>query len=131
MNAQSFLDLMATTANQLNLNEHMNLISKEVSVFGVPGFEVIGYDDWFNQCRHEFENKLLKQVSYQGLNVIADTPDRIMFKSIETVEGVEGEINSNGIEFIIQKEEDGQWRVSQERILPEDELENDQRRGAL
>lgn len=131
MNAQSFLDLMAATANQLNLDEHMNLISKEVSVFGVPGFEVIGYDDWFNQCQHEFENKLLKQVSYKGLNVIADTPDRIMFKSIETVEGVDGEINSNGIEFIIQKEEDGQWRVSQERILPEDELENDQRRGAL
>lgn len=99
MNAQIFLDLMAATANQLSLDERMNLISK--------------------------------QISYQGLNVIADTPDRIMFKPIETVEGVDGEINSNGIQFIIQKEEDGQWCVSQERILPADELENDQRRGAL
>jgi len=131
MNAQSFLDLMASTANDLNLDEHMNLISKEVSVFGVPGFEVIGYQDWFNQCQHEFENKLLKKVSYQGLNVLAETPERIMFKSIETVEGSDGVINNNGIEFIIQKEADGQWRVSQERILPEDELENDRRRGAL
>ena len=131
MNAQSFLDLMASTANDLNLDEHMNLISKDVAVFGVPGFEVIGYQDWFNQCQHEFENKLLKQVSYQGLNVLAETPDRIMFKSIETVEGSDGEKNSSGIEFIIQKEEDGQWRVTQERILPDDELENDQRRGAL
>ena len=61
MNAQNFLDAMASTANDLNLNEHMNLISKEVSVFGVPGFEVIGYQDWFNQCQHEFENKLLKR----------------------------------------------------------------------
>ena len=131
MNAQSFLDAMASTANDLNLNDHMNLISKEVSVFGVPGFEVIGYQDWFNQCQHEFENKLLKKVSYKGLNVLAETPDRIMFKSIESVEGSDGEKNSNGIEFIIQKEEDGQWRVTQERILPDDELENDQRRGAL
>lgn len=131
MNAQNFLDAMASTANALNLVEHMNLISKDVSVFGVPGFEVIGYQDWFNQCQHEFDNKLLKQVSYQGLNVLAETPDRIMFKSIETVEGSNGEKNSNGIEFIIQKEEDGQWRVMQERILPEDELENDLRRGAL
>ncbi|MCK5002195.1 MAG: hypothetical protein KAJ92_03980 [Gammaproteobacteria bacterium] len=131
MNAQNFLDAMASTANALNLNEHMNLISKEVSVFGVPGFEVIGYQDWFNQCQHEFENKLLKQVSYKGLNVLAETPERIMFKSIETVEGSDGEMNSSGIEFIIQKEDDGQWRVTQERILPEDELENDQRRGAL
>lgn len=131
MDAQGFLDLMAATANQLSLDEHMNLISKQVSVFGVPGFEVIGYDDWLNQCQYEFENKILKQVSYLGLNVTTDTSDRIMFKSIETVEGTDGMINSNGIEFIIQKEEDGQWRVCQERILPADELENDQRRGAL
>ncbi|MDH3342822.1 MAG: hypothetical protein OEM07_03775 [Gammaproteobacteria bacterium] len=131
MNVQSFLDAMASTANALNLDEHMNLISKDVSVFGVPGFEVIGYQDWFNQCQHEFENKLLKQVSYMGLNIVAETPERIMFKSIETVEASDGQKNTSGIEFIIQKEEDGQWRVTQERILPDDELENDQRRGAL
>lgn len=131
MKPLDFLTEMAESANRLDLQAHMNLISKEVSVYGVPGFEVIGYDDWYNQCQHEFENKLLKQVSYQGLNVLAETPERIMFKSVETVEGSDGSRNVNGIEFIIQKEEDGQWRVSQERILPEDELENDRRRGTL
>ena len=131
MNAQEFLNQMALTANALDLNDHMNLISKDVSVYGVPGFEVIGYDDWFNQCKHEFENKLLKQVSYQGLNILAQTSDRIMFKSIETVEGSDGETNISGIEFIIQIEDDGQWRVNQERVLPDDELESDRRRGVL
>jgi hypothetical protein len=129
--AQEFLDQMAATANAFNLELHMNLISKQVSVFGVPGFEVIGYQDWYNQCEHEFKNKLLKKVSYRGLNILAETPDRIMFKSVETVEGSDGSINSNGIEFIITKEKDDNWRVSQERILPEDELESDRRRGAL
>ena len=131
MKPEEFLNQMAETANALNLNEHMNLISKDVSVYGVPGFEVIGYDDWFNQCKHEFENKLLKKVSYQGMNVLAQTSDRMMFKSIETVEGTDGEINTSGIEFIIQLEEDGLWRVNQERVLPEDELESDRRRGVL
>ena len=131
MKAQQFLDLMASTANELNLEAHMNLISKDVSVFGVPDFEVIGYDDWYNQCQHEFENKLLKQVSYEGLNVLAETPNNVMFKSLEIVEGSDGSINSNGIEFIIQQEEDGVWRVTQERILPEDEFENDKLRGVL
>lgn len=131
MKAQQFLDLMASTANELNLEAHMNLISKDVSVFGVPGFEVIGYDDWYNQCQHEFENKLLKQVSFDGLNVLAETPNKVMFKSLEIVEGSDGSINSNGIEFIVQQEEDGVWRVTQERILPEDEFENDKRRGVL
>lgn len=131
MNAKQFLDQMAATANALDLESHMNLISKDVSVFGVPGFDVIGYDDWFNQCKHEFGNNLLKRVSYKGLNVLAETPDRVMFKSVETVEANDGTVNTNGIEFIIQKEADGVWRVSQERVLPEHELENDRRRGAL
>lgn len=131
MNPQEFLNQMTVTANALDLDEHMNLISKDVSVYGVPGFEVIGYDDWYNQCKHEFENKLLKRVSYEGLNVLAQTSDRIMFKSVETIEGSDGETNTSGIEFIIQVEEDGQWRVNQERVLPEDELENDRRRGVL
>ena len=131
MNPLEFLAVMAETANKLDLDAHMNLISKQVSVYGVPDFEVITYDDWFNQCKYEFENKLLKKVSYQGLNILAQTPDRVMFKSLETVEGSDGSINTNGIEFIIQKEEDGQWRVGQERFLPADELESDKRRGAL
>lgn len=131
MKPEEFLNQMAETANALNLSDHMNLISKDVSVYGVPGFEVIGYDDWFNQCKHEFENKLLKKVSYQGMNVLAQTSDRMMFKSIETVEGTDGEINTSGIEFIIQIEEDGLWRVNQERVLPDDELESDRRRGVL
>ena len=131
MKAQQFPGRMAETANTLDPDAHMNHISKDVSVFGVPGFDVIGYDDWFNQCKHEFENKLLKQVSYKGLNVLAKTPEKIMFKSLETVEGADVTVISSGIEFIIQKEEDGVWRVSQERVLPDDELENDIRRGAL
>lgn len=126
-----FLAEMAETANKLDFDAHMNLISKDVSVYGVPDFEVITYDDWHKQCAYEFENKLLKKVSYQGLNVLAETPERVMFKSIETVEGSDGSVNSSGIEFIIQKEDDGQWRVAQERILPEDELKSDKQRGAL
>jgi len=131
MNPLEFLAVMAETANKLDLEAHMNLISRQVSVYGVPGFEVITYEDWFSQCEHEFKNKLLKKVSYEGLNILAETPERKMFKSLETVEGSDGSINTSGIEFIIQKEEDGQWRVGQERILPDDELESDKRRGAL
>lgn len=131
MNPLEFLAVMAETANKLDFKAHMNLISKDVSVYGVPDFEVITYDDWYKQCEYEFENKLLKKISYEGLNILAETPDRVMFKSIETIEGSDGSVNTSGIEFILQKEEDGQWRVSQERILPADELESDKRRGAL
>lgn len=131
MKAQQSLDNRAATANALDLEQPVNLISKEASVFGVPGFDVIGYDDGFNQCKHEFENKQLKQVSYKGLSVRAETPDRVMFRSIETVEGADGTVNTNGIQLIIRKEDGGVWRVSQERLLRAEEPENGIRRGAL
>ena len=124
MNAQQFLDQMAMTANALDLDAHMDLISKEVHVFGIPGFEKIGYDDWFKQCKHEFENKMLKQVYYKGLDILTETSDKLVFKSIETVEGTDGKSNTYDIEFIIQKEDDGKWRVTQETVLSQDDLKD-------
>ncbi len=57
----------------------MDLISPTVNVFGVPGFEVIGYDDWARQCEYEFEQGLLHSVSYEGLRVISMTPGNVLF----------------------------------------------------
>ncbi len=131
MKAQQFLDAMMSTANAFDLETQMNLISKEVGVFGIPDFEAMGYQDWCNLCEPEFSSKRLKRVSYQGMNIISETPDKIMFKPIETVAGTDGTTNTSGVEFIVQQEDDGQWRVSQERLLPENELENDKRCGAL
>ena len=126
--ARDWLAELARTANSRDYDAHMNLISKHVNVFGVPGFEVIGYDDWARQCRHEFANGLLAGVSYTGMNVTTMTPGRIMFKTIETVEGSDGSINHQGVEIVIAQEPDKQWRVIQERILPDDELAHERAR---
>jgi ketosteroid isomerase-like protein len=122
---EKLLQEMARSANEKDYAAHMELISQEVSVFGIPGFDVIGYDDWARQCRHEFDNNILKSVSYGPMKVVANAPGRVMFKTLETVEANDGTRNSNGVEIIIQKEDDGKWRVLQERILPEDEATHD------
>lgn len=109
-----------------DLDAHLNLISKKVNLTGVPGFENIGYDDWANQCKHEFDNNLIKQISYAGFKLRVNTDTSIMFKTHETVEASDNSINAQGIEVIIEKEDDNQWRVVQERILPEEKLKHDQ-----
>ncbi|MDP1681124.1 MAG: hypothetical protein Q8L39_05040 [Burkholderiales bacterium] len=124
-NAKDMLAALALTANSGAYTEHMDLISKEVSVYGVPGFDVIGYDDWARQCKHEFDEGLLKQVSYEGLRVVTLTPGNVLFKTTETVEGTDGTVNRQGVEILIRKEADGKWRVVQERILADDEMEFD------
>ena len=69
--AQRWLEDLQQSANDKDYQAHMDLISRQVSVFGFPGFEVIGYDDWARQCKHEFENNILKQVSYGPMKIAA------------------------------------------------------------
>jgi len=123
--AEKLLQEMARSANEKDYSTHMDLISQDVSVFGIPGFDVIGYNDWARQCQHEFQNNILKSVSYGPIKMVTHAPGRVMFKTLETVEAHDGSYNQNGVEIIIQKENDGKWRVLQERILPEDEATHD------
>ena len=119
--AKQWLSDAATTATKNDFTAHMNLISKRVSLTGVPGFENIDYDAWSAQCQHEFENKELKSVRYEGLKLAACTDARVMFKTFETVEATDGTVNAQGIEVLLEKEDDGVWRLVQERVLPDDE----------
>ena len=123
--AKQWLADAANTATNKYFDAHMDLISRKVSLQGVPGFENIGYEDWARQCKHEFDNDVLKSVRYDGFKMIVDTETRIMFKTFETVEGTDGTINGQGIEVLLEKEADGKWRLVQERILPEDETAYD------
>ena len=126
--AEDILEALALTANAGAYTSHMNLISKQVSVYGVPGFDVIGYDDWARQCQYEFDEGVLKRVSYEGLQLVTVMPGNVLFKTTETVEGNDGSVNSHGVEILIRKEADGKWRVLQERILAEDEMDFDSRK---
>lgn len=127
--AKDMLEALALTANAGAYTSHMDLISKQVSVYGVPGFDVIAYDDWARQCQYEFDAGLLKRVSYEGMRVVAVAPGNVLFKTIETVEGTDGTINRHGVEILIRQEADGKWRVVQERILDANEMEFDSRKS--
>jgi len=127
--AKDMLEALALTANAGAFISHMALISRDVSVYGVPGFDVIGYEDWARQCQYEFDEGLLKRVSYEGLRMVTATPGNVLFKTTETVEGTDGTVNRQGLEILIRKEADGKWRVLQERILAEDEMDFDSRKS--
>lgn len=125
MTPEEFLSEMAETANTHNLEAHMNLISKDVKVLGFPEFDLITYDDWLNQCKQEFENKLLVRVSYQDVHTLSESTDEIRFIAVETVYARDGKTNMDCIEFTIRKEGDGQWRVVHERIISAEDLDDD------
>ena len=122
--AEQWLSKVTETVQHRDHAAHMDLISKKIHLIGVPGFDSIGYDDWAKQTRHEFENNLVNDIRYQGLKIRAATATRIMFSTYETVSANDGTQNQQGIECLLEKEDDDAWRLSQQRVM--DEAETDQ-----
>lgn len=106
-----------TTINEYDHAAHMNLISKNVKVFGIQGFDEITYDDWFAQCEQEFKDKVIKDASYEGLNVKRADNTKILFSTVETIEAADGTVVKHGLDVLLFLEEDGQWRVIEEKLL--------------
>ena len=118
---QTWLDEISRTVAAHDHAAHMQLISRDVSLQGVPGFDNIGFDDWSKQCQYEFANQLIKRIDYGKFRVRAATEKRIMFLTHETVTANDGTVTAQGIECLLEKEDDGQWRLVQERILSPEE----------
>lgn len=123
--AQEWLDASASTATNRQFEEHFNLVSKKVKITGVPGYDSISYDDWSRQSKIDFKEGLLKSVSYKGFKLVATNERQIMFKTIETVCGTDGTKRAHGVEILLGREEDGVWRVTQERVQTDDESRHD------
>jgi len=100
---------------------HMALISRSVSLLGVPGYDNIGYEAWSRQCKHEFANQLIANVDYGTVRIRVVTDKRIKFMTYESVTAHDGNVNTQGIECLLEKEDDGKWRLVQERILADEE----------
>jgi len=123
--AEQWLTTAAESAGQKDLKLHMGMISKRVSVQGVPGFDSIDYDTWYTQCRHQFENSMIKSIAYKGFNLISATETQINFTVYETVVGSDGTLNEQIVEMLLEKEDDDVWRLVRERVL----IENDAMRN--
>jgi hypothetical protein len=123
--AEQWLTRATESAGQKDLEGHMGMISKRVSLQGVPGFDNIDYEAWYKQCSHQFENSMIKSIGYKGFNLISATETQIMFTVFEMVEGTDGTLNEQIVEMSLEKEEDDVWRLVQERVL----IENDAMRN--
>ena len=117
--AEEFIARFTKTAIEGDHAAHMAMISTKVMLRGVPGFDVIGYDDWSQQCAHEFEERLIRSIAYEDLDVKMANDTLVCFEIHETIEARDGTVNRNWLEIFLEREADDEWRIVQERILPE------------
>ena len=128
MNAEQiinrWLNACGQTIRDYNHSGHMNLISKQIKVFGIPGFDVIGYQDWSSQCEHEFQERLVSDTKYHGLKIRHEDDGQIVFITLESISTADGINEQHVIEAILSKETDGEWRLTQERLLDDAEAQH-------
>jgi len=120
----AWLERFVATALGRDLAGHMAMISPEVLVFGVPGFDTLDYDDWYRQCEHEFPQGLLTGLEYSAVNIRTASDDRILFKALESTTTADGGCRRQGVELLLQRDGD-HWRLKQLRLLPQDEARHD------
>lgn len=126
--ATNWLRDFAASANAYDHARHMDMISPRVQLFGVAGFDVIGFADWSRQCEQEFAERAVREVRFDGLDVVAMTPLKIMFKTRELLVLADGSTIEHPLEMLIEKEADGKWRLTQERVLSKEEAAFDANR---
>ncbi|MCB1922205.1 MAG: hypothetical protein KDJ27_00420 [Gammaproteobacteria bacterium] len=118
---QGFVD----TALAGDLDAHMGMISRDVAVFGVPGFASLGFDDWYAQCAHEFPQRLIRALEYSGVRLRSADGTNILFKALEKNTTADGTITLQGVEMLLRRDADEHWRLQQLRLLPDDEARHD------
>jgi hypothetical protein len=113
---QQWLDDVSYSVATWDLDAHMKLVSRQVKVSGIPQIGSIDYNGWKVRRKNEFEQKLLRSLTYQVYKVISASDDRLRFAVEETMKGNNGKTLVIDKLITLGKEEDGKWRVQQERL---------------
>ncbi len=114
---QQWLDALSSTTIAGELDRHMALISQKLKLFGMPGFDTLGYDDWKRQCAHEFPQRMVDDIHYGPVKIRTTSDGHILFSVHEYIETRDGERIKQPVEMLLSLEDDGQWRLTQQRIL--------------
>ncbi len=111
----AWLKQLTKTAVENDLPAHMQLVSRQVKVIGIPKVGYIDYEGWRSRRFNEFNGKLLHSIKYRLHKIINTRDDQIVFRVRETIKATNGNLIISDKDVILQKEKDGCWRVRYER----------------
>jgi len=110
------------TLEKRDLNGHMNLISRQVQVFGLADHDVVDYNFWLKQVQEQFADGLVTSLSYYLNSIKAESDSLIKFTAMEYLTDSAGKKYENPLLVVLAKEEDGVWRAIEEKILDMEEV---------
>ena len=107
---------IAETIKQRDINAHMQLVSADVQVYGMPSKAVIRYDEWRERRQVEFKTGEVQSVSYVIERIISSMPRRITFSARENLLNNKRKVIIIDKTIILEKEDDNVWRVVEQTI---------------
>ena len=116
LDIRKWLSNITETVKNKDLQKHMDLVSENVVIYGMPKGNTLNYADWYARRKSEFERNVLKDLSYHNLKVKNFGLRRLTFSIEEIMDGSNGDMAVINKHVILEQEQDEQWRVVEETI---------------
>ena len=113
---RKWLSNITTTVKTKDLQKHMDLVSENVVVYGMPSGKVLSYADWRSRRKSEFQRNLINSVVYNNLKIKTIGLRRLIFDVEEIMDGTNGDMAIINKQIILEEEQDNKWRVVEETI---------------
>jgi len=124
--AEDWLRAISKSVKNQDIDEHMGLISKQVHVYGIPGVESLNYQQWLYRRHNEFLRKRLFSLEYRIIRIKNDQQRRLGFEVEEQMISTEGKAYIIRKDILLEREEDDNWRVVEEKIHSWNKMEIEQ-----
>ena len=113
---QQWLKEMCSSVQAQDLEKHMALVSKRVHVYGLPNKDSINHKQWQQRRRNEFQTQRLIGLQHGPIKIKTLGLIRMSFNIDQTLIAKEGFVYTINKDIMLEKEEDGVWRVVEETI---------------
>ena len=124
--AEDWLNALSDSVKNKDINAHMRLVSKSVHVYGIPNVDTLNYQDWLYRRDNEFLNNKLLSLTYKIIRIKNDQLRRLGFEVEEQMAATDGNTVIISKDILLEREEDENWRVVEEKIHSWQKMETGQ-----
>jgi len=114
--AEDWLNALSDSVQNKDINAHMQLVSKNVQVYGIPNMDTLNYQQWLYRRDNEFLNNKLLSLKYKIIRIKNDQLRRLGFEVEEQMIAADGNAVIISKDILLEREEDENWRVVEEKI---------------
>jgi hypothetical protein len=116
LDIRKWLSNVSESVSDKDIKRHMDLVSENVAIYGMPSGNTLSYADWYSRRKSEFKRNILKSLTYNNLKIKTIGLRRLIFDIEEVMEGTNGDIAIINKQVILEQDSDEAWRVVEETV---------------